>query len=344
MNPGAVHTLFFNSKGVSHSTMDKFGNTRMITLSNIPTTLMLFGDVGAVLHAECSWKPASPAFSQTGNVALIKLQEQRIRFGLGAAAFGPSPEHAIQRLGECGVVDSIPWWTPAEKPSTSRCEMGEAEMLTPFLIAWDTLDSALALLDSPMDLPLVKWYEQILEHPSIRKTGAIAVEVVARIPAGIIVDKYMYRAPLAQTNELHKGQMITDPDLIDAYFLRNSVRGSVSLDTVCTVVMVGVVIDPIVVAATWGDDVLRRGFYATPGIIAQANVIHHTHAAVIFDSSLMDGNSHNPLRSIDDDMALAARELASGTRKVSLVHIESDTRLHRAAARIGIIENIELIS
>lgn len=324
--------------------MDKPGNTRIITRGNIPTTLSIIGDVGCVLHASCSWKPVNPAFPQVGNVASIKLQERHIRFGLGAAAFGPSPEQAIQRLGECAVVDSLPWWTPAEKPSTSRCEIGQEEMLTPFLIGWDTLDSAWALLDSPKDLPLVTWYEQILEHPSIRKTGAIAVEVVARIPAGIIVDKYMSRAPLAQSNALRKGQMITDPDLIDAYFLRNSVRGSVPLDTVCTLVMVGVVIDPVVVAATWGDDVLQRGFYATPGIIAQANVIHHTHAAVVLDSCLMDGNFYDPLQAIDADIALAVQELASGTRKVSLVHIESDTRLHRAVARVGIIENIELIS
>lgn len=323
--------------------MNNSENTRIIMRTgNTPATLRMVGDVGYVLRALCAWKSATSAGSKAGNIAAISLPDRQMRFGLGAAAFGPSPEQAIQRLGECALIDGVSWWTPAEKSSTSRSEVGASEMLTPFLIAWDALDSAWAFLDSSSSLPLVKWYEHILEHPGIRKTGAIAVEVVAQIPAGMIADKYMYRAPLAASNTLSKGQVITDPDLIDVYFSRNTIRRAVPPDTLCTLLMVGVVIDPLVVTTTWGDGVRQRGFYATPGISSHANVIHHTHAAVVLDSRRFDGHLQDSSQSIEDKIALVAQELVAGTHEISVVHVESDTRLTQAVARIGIIENIEI--
>jgi hypothetical protein len=324
--------------------MEIFENTRMTLQCHAPTTLSIIGDVGSILRATCRWQSTGLESAQTGNISRINLREQRIHFGLGAAAFGSAPEQAVQRLGESAVIDSLPWWTPAEKPSISRCEDGQAEMLTPFLIGWDILDSASASLDSSEDLPLILWYEQLLRHPVLRKTGAIAVEVVARIPARNIVDKYMYCAPLAQSTTLREGQLITDPHLIDAYFLRNSVRNSVPPDTVCMLVMVGVVVDPVTVAAQWGGDILQRGFYATPGIVSQATVIHHTHAAAILDPDPMDHHPRSFAHSIEQETIQATQMLTSGTHAVSLIHIESDTQLSRAVARIGVIEHIKIKS
>lgn len=324
--------------------MEIFENTRISLQGNASTTLSIIGDVGSILRAACRWQPASPASAQPGSVSRINVREQGIRFGLGAAAFGSFPEQAVQLLGESAVIDNLSWWTPAAKPSISRCEDEQTEMLTPFLIGWDILDSASASLDSSEDLPLIRWYEQLMNHPSLRKTGAIAVEVVARIPARNIVDKYMCSAPLARNAALREGQLITDPDLIDSYFLRNSVRAAVPPETVCTLVMVGVVVDPIVVAARWGGEILQRGFYTTPGIVSQATVIQHTHAAVILDSGPLDTYACRSVQSIEYEMAQVTQNLASGMQNVSLVHIENDTRLSQAVARIGVIESIEIKS
>lgn len=324
--------------------MERFENTRIILQGNASTTLSIIGDVGSILRAACRWQPTSPASAQLGTISRVNLREQGIHFGLGAAAFGSSPEQAVKLLGEYAVIDNVSWWTPAEKPSTSRCEDGQAEMLTPFLIGWDILDSASAFLDSPEDLPLIVWYEQLMNHSSLRRTGAIAVEVVARVPARNIVDKYMCCAPLAQNAALREGQLITDPDLIDSYFLRNSVSTLVPPDTACILIMVGVVVDPVVVAAHWGGDILQRGFYTTPGIISRAAVIHHTHAAAVLDSSPTDLYAHSSAQSIGDETIRITQKLASGIHRVSLVHIESDTRLSQAVARIGVIEKIEIAS
>lgn len=322
--------------------MNKIESTRiMMRPGNRPTTLSILGDVGTILRASCVWKSPTSEGSQAGNIAAIGLPDERLRFGLGAAAFGQSPELAIQKLGECALIEGIPWWTSAEQPGTSQREEGTAEMLTPFLFAWDGLDSAWASLTSSCSLPLVEWYEQLMEHPAIRKTGAIAIEVVAQVPAEAIVDKYMCYAPLAQTNTLRAGQLITDLDLIDTYFLRDTIRHTVPLDTICTLVMVGIVVDPIVVAAKWGNNILERGFYVTPGIGSHANVIHHTHAAVILDSCSMYTNHYNAATSIDTEISMTAQELTSVPHKVAVVHIENDTRLRQAIARIGIIETIK---
>ncbi len=100
-------------------------------------------------------------------------------------------------------------------------------------------------------------------------------------------------------------------------------------------------VDPAIVAATWGDDILRRSFYATPGISSSAKVIHHTHTVVVLGSSPIHEELHEPLASIDDKVTLITQGLAAERQRVYAVHIESDTRLSRAVARIGIIENIE---
>lgn len=325
--------------------VNKAEDTRIIIRTDsLPTTLRLVGDVGSVLRAECSWDLDISKSSKVGKISTIRLPHEGMRFGLGASAFGQYPVQAIQRLGESALIEGVPWWTSAEKPGISRREAGEGEMLTPFLVAWDTLDSGWALLDSSMHIPLIEWYEQLLRHPGIGKTGALAIEVVSQIPAEEIIDKYMCRAPLAYNNKLRKGQTIVDPDLIDKYFLRNTVCREVPPDTICTLVMVGVVVEPVFVAARWGDDVLRRGFYATPGVSSHAGVIHHTHAAVILDPYLMPDHLESSSQPIDDAIALTSQELTLGSHHVSLVHIESDTRLSQAIARIGIIENIEIVS
>ncbi|HJT55918.1 MAG TPA: hypothetical protein VJ761_05450 [Ktedonobacteraceae bacterium] len=324
--------------------MNKAASTRVIIRKDsIPTTLRIVGDVSSVLHASCFWESNNSSGSKIGKISAIRLPNERIRFGLGASAFGPYPTQAIQQLGECALIDGIPWWTTAEKPRVSRCEAEKSEMLTPFLVAWNTLDSAWAFLDSSTGFPLVKWYEQLFQHPVIRKTGVIAIQVIAQIPAGKIVDKYMSRAPLASTNKLHNNQTIVDPDLIDKYFVRNTIRNEVPPDTICTLVMVGIVIDPKAIAAAWGDDVLRRGFYNTPGITVEADVIQHTHAAVMLDSYPIPDHILGSSQSINDDIALITKEMASRTHQVSLVHIESDTFLSKAIARIGIIENVEAV-
>lgn len=199
------------------------GTCIVIHPDTAPTTLRVIGDVRVVLRASCSWKLSPSAGAEAGSIAAIRLPDGCMRFGLGAAAFGPFPELAVQRLGECVLLEGVPWWTPAERMSASRREDKGAELLTPFLIEWDTMNSAWGWLDSASTLSLLKWYEGLLSHPVIGRTGAIAVEIVAQIPAGMIVDKYMCRAPLAHNNTLARGQLITDPDLIDVYFLRNAV-------------------------------------------------------------------------------------------------------------------------
>lgn len=316
-------------------------NTRVVMRPDArPTTLRMIGDVGCVLRASCIWNPFPLVGSEKGNISAIRLPDEDLHFGLGAAAFGQSPELAIQRLGESALIAGIPWWTPAEKPGVSYQEGKASEMLTPFFIAWDRLDTAWASLDFSSGISLIEWYEHILNHPGIRKSGAMAIEVLAQVPAKEIVDKYMCRAPLTQNNTLPRDRLITDPDLIDLYFVRNAICHAVPMDTVCTLVMVGVVVDPVVVASTWGDEVLRRGFYVTPGISSHANVIQHTHATVILDSWPVD--VHASLSSIEEEFALIDHGLALGRHTFSVVHIENDTRLSQAMARIGIIEKIEI--
>jgi hypothetical protein len=260
------------------------------------------------------------------------------------AAFGYPPEQAIQRLGECALIEGIPWWTPAQRPSRSRQEAGHSALLTPFLVTCNTLDSAWAALDSVSGLSLVRWYEHIFEHPQVRSAGAIAVEVVAEIPAGMILDRYMYRSPLAQSSTLSAGQIIVDARLMDEYFLRNSIRRTVPAETLCTLVMVGVVLDPTHIARTWGEELLQRAFYTVDGMPSDTRVLHHTHATVILDSFLSGGQLRFSHHSFEQRMDLVAQRLASRPQNVSVVHIESDLRLNQALARIGIIDDIEIFA
>src|SRR5947208_2297328 len=83
----------------------------------MPTTLYLIGDVRTVLYASCTLERSTSEGSQTGNTVTIKLPDERMRFGIGAAAFGPLPELAIQQLGECALIEGIPWWAPTKQPS-----------------------------------------------------------------------------------------------------------------------------------------------------------------------------------------------------------------------------------
>ncbi len=323
--------------------MNKAESTRVVIRpDDAPTTLRIRGDVGSILRATCTWKSASHPNSESGNISTQVLPDPQIRFGLGASAFGSPPVVAIQQLGESLLIDGIPWWTPAEKPMTSHCECGQTEMLTPFLITWDKLDSAWASLDSSSSLPLVNWYESLLEHPSLKKNGAITVEIVTQVPTKQVVDKYMCRAPLAQNNNLSNGQLITDPDLIDTYFQRNAIRRTVPTDMLCTMVMIGVVIDPVTFTARWGNGILQRGFYVTPGMKSHAKVIQHTHAAVIPNSRPIDRILQLPLQSIDSEIAAITQETLQGKHRVYITHIENDTRLSQAIARVGIVNNIEV--
>jgi hypothetical protein len=282
--------------------------------------------------------------SSKGNIDTVRLPANDLRFGIGVAAFGHPPEQAIEHLGECALIEGIPWWTPAQKPSRSRQEVGNATLFTPFLVTCNALASAWAVLDAVSGLSLLGWYERIFDHPRVRSAGAIAVEIVAQLPAGMILDRYMCRSPLAGRSTLSAGQTIVDVTLLDEYFLRNSIRRALPPDTLCTLVMVGIVLDPVIVARTWGEELLHRAFYTVDGRPSDARVIHHTHASVILDSLPASGQLRLSHHSFEKRMDLVAQQLASQPQHVSVVHIESDLRLNQALARIGIIDDVEIVA
>jgi hypothetical protein len=308
------------------------------------STLRIVGDVGPVLESTCVWDPQANMGNNSGLIRPIEVGHVATQFGLGAGIFGSPPEHAIQQLGEYVLIGGTSWWTPAAPVTNSRCVATHATLLTPFLFHWDNVASVRATLKSPTALPLIQWYDSLLsrlEQQGLCETGAIAIELVAEIQAGMVVDKHLSRAPLVDNRPIDH-LLITDERHIDEYFLRDAVRHALAATDPCTIVMIGVAVRPPLVMSHWGDEVLRRGFYATPGTSTRSTVVHHTHATVIAGG----GASQAALLDVQDGaphaMASVARQVAAGGLGAYVVHVESDSLLSLAHARIGVIEAVEL--
>lgn len=317
---------------------------------SMATTLHIIGSVEDVLRSTCSWNPGAP--TDAGHIYEVAVPDGAMRFGLGAGAFGVPADDAVELLGECALLEGKPCWTPATPDATARAEPHNSSLLTPFLFEWDELDSVWAWRESTTGIALDQWYEYLLsylEEAGVCETGAIAIEIVAHVPAHQIVDKRLRRAPLVKNRPVD-GQLITHASHIDEFFLRNAVRAGMSklavpLDTTCLVIMVGVAIHPAMVARRWGPDTiaLRRGFYATPGITSRAAAIHHTHALVVLNSWPTTTDQELLRRSPEVNVSEAAQLMTEWAVKqdtMHLVHLENDTEVHRAIARIGIIRNI----
>jgi len=302
------------------------------------TTLQIIGDIRHVLRSACADRPSRAAYSDVGMIYALPQPCGTTHFALGGGAFGDPASLALQQLGEYALIEGRPWWTPARVPTDSRREAAGARMLTPFLIQWDRVGSAWASLNAAAPTSLLDWYDELLHDPHLDRTGAIAVEIFARTFASLIVDKHLRRAPLIRMDRVDSDHLITDPDLIDIYFQRNAVQRSLSADTVCDVVMVGVALDPDRLARAPGD-VLRRGFYITPGVSVRARTIHHTHA-VVLPGSRLPMEELIELGAPERELAAVADAMLAGARETYLVHLESDTRLSKAVARIGIIEEM----
>lgn len=304
------------------------------SLDRPPTTLRLTGDVGPVLKSTCVWSPKGIG-GEPGAVRAVGIADDGLPFGLGAAAFGASPAQAVQQIGEYVLVDGRSWWTPAARPISSRYEPPGSPALTPFLFQWDDMTSAVARLESPSPIPLIRWYEHLLQQLTelgACRTGMIAVEIVADTPARLIVDKQLARAPLREHRPPDK-RLITDEAHLDEFFVLNGASRTYAGGSWCTVVMVGVAANPERAAATWGDDVIERAFYTMPGISKSATVIHHTHALVT--AQLHPGVAKERFTSATD-------VLATGAQMVQATHIENDTRLYKADARVGAIGEIQI--
>ncbi|HET8658549.1 MAG TPA: hypothetical protein VFM55_06080 [Micromonosporaceae bacterium] len=301
-----------------------------------PTTLWLTGDVGHILNSTCVWGPGVTG-GEPGAVRAVDLADDDLPFGLGAAAFGEPPARAVRQLGEYVLVDGRSWWTPAVRPVSSRYEPPGSPALTPFLFRWDAMASAVARLESAAPVPLACWYEHLMRRLTklgACPTGMIAVEVVADIPARLIVDKQLARAPLREHRPADE-RLITDEAHLDEFFVRNGASGAYGGGVWCTVVMVGVAADPHRAAVTWGDDVLRRAFYTTPGVSESATLIHHTHALVTKRLHRAE-----PTGAAVERFTGATDAIASGAHRVQATHIESDTQLYNAEARVGAIGEI----
>jgi len=306
-----------------------------------PTTLWLTGDVGHILNSTCVWSPRD-IDGEPGAVRAVDVADDGLPFGLGAAAFGEPPARAVQQLGEYVLVDGRSWWTPAARPVSSRYEPPGSPALTPFLFRWDGMASAVARLESPTPVSLICWYEHLMRQLTklgVGRTGMIAVEVVADIPARLIVDKQLARAPLREhrpPDEL----LITDEAHLDEFFVRNGASHAYGGGGWCTVVMVGVAADPHQAAVTWGEDVLRRAFYTTPGVSESETLIHHTHALVTERLRPAERAGEWPGAAVER-LTRTTQSLASGAHRVQATHIESDTQLYNAEARVGAIGEIQ---
>ncbi len=298
------------------------------------TRLRLLGDVGPVLKSTCVWEPGHSRAA--GQIRAVDLAEKD-KFGLGAAAFGAPPEHAVRQMGECVLIEGKPWWTPAAMRTSSRSESAGLPLHTPFLLQWDEMASAVATMRSADALRLDQWYEYLLRRLAelgVGQTGAIAVQTMASMPARMITDKHLARAPLTE-NRPRDHRLIVDERHLDTYFLRNAAVRAYGRDTWCVVIMLGVVIDPAAAAATWGQEFVQRGFYCTPGIARESGIIHHTHALVAAWPSQepADGRPADTAERI----SYVTAELAAGRPGSLATHIEDDTLLRHAQARIGVV-------
>jgi hypothetical protein len=301
-----------------------------------PATLRLSGDVGPVLESTCVWAPGQAGTA--GAIRPVDVSAQGLPFGLGAGAFGSPPERAVQRIGEFVLIEGASWWTPAAAPTVSRSEPRGMPVLTPFLFQWDHMTSAVAELRSADPVPLAHWYEYLLRRLAelgACGSGTIVVEIIADLPARLINDKHLVRAPLREFRPPDE-QLITDGAHLDEYFLRNAAARASGDDTWCTAIMVGVAVQPAAAAAAWGPGFVQRGFYAMPGLASSSPVMHHTHALV---TTQLPGPQplQNRLGGLAERVAAVTDEWAAGERAVQVIHVESDTLLHRADVRIGVV-------
>lgn len=307
-----------------------------------PAGLWLAGGVEPVLQSTCEWAPGGSS-GATGVIRTVDLSTDGLRFGLGAGAFGTPPERAIQSLGEYLLVEGRSWWTPAAAPTLSRSEPPDSVLLTPFLLRWDHIRSAGATLRSPRPVPLARWYGYLLHRLAglgMCRTGIIAVEIVADVPAGLIADKHLIRAPLRELRP-RDGQLIIAEKHLDEYFLCDVVARAHGDDMWCTAVMAGVVAAPALMTAAWADEFLRRSFYVMPDAVGTSAVAHHTHALVMprLPAAKAGGDQAG---THGERLRPVPLERASGTRPVQAVHIEDDTFLLHADARIGVVDAVTM--
>lgn len=305
-----------------------------------PATLRLSGTVGPVLESTCVWAPGQPG-GGTGAIRAVDVAADGLRFGLGAGAFGTPPEQAIQRLGEYVLVDGTSWWTPAATPTQSRPEPPGVPVLTPFLLRWDQMATAVATLRSGRPVPLARWYEYLIARLTGLghcPAGTIVAEIIADMPASQITDKHLVRPPLRQNRPPGPG-LITDEAHLDEYFLRNAAARASGPGAWCTAIMAGVAVHPAAAAAAWGSEFVQHGFYITPGTASRAAVLQHTHGLVTAQlAEPSDGDDR--LAGLAGLLAGLAAGWADGTRAVQAIHVESDTLLYRAEARIGVVGTI----
>lgn len=301
------------------------------------TRLWLFGDVSPVLNSTCEWAPDRAPVA--GMIRALDVQG-KAEFGLGAAAFGTPPEHAVRQMGECVLIEGRPWWTPAAMRTASRCESSGLPLHTPFLFQWDSMTSAVATLRSADAVRLDQWYEHLMRRVAglgVGEVGAIAVQTIATMPARMISDKHLVRAPLTE-NRPSDRKLIVDEQHLDTYFLRNAAIRAYGSDAWCVMIMLGVAIDPTAAEAAWGSDFIRRGFYLTPGVARESTIIHHTHALVAaWPSPEPPGgglaDTAERIKYITDELAACAPDSLA-------THIENDTLLSHAEARIGVVGTV----
>jgi hypothetical protein len=311
-------------------------------LTSAPTALRLTGDVGPVLRSTCAWVPEQSG-TAAGNIRAIDVFPEIPCSGLGVSAFGSPPERAVQRLGEFVMIEGASWWTPAMVPTQSRAEPPGTLILTPFLVYWDHMVSASAALRSSSPVPLVHWYEYLLQQLAYRgicETGVIAVRIIANMPARLIADKHLVRAPLREAQP-RDGQLITDNKHLDEYFLTNAAARAHGDDTWCTVIMVGVAVDPAAAGDVRKREFIQRGFYTMPGAVRTSAIMHHTHALVTRQVPA-PGAGGEEAGDVAGRLRHITREWVAGARTVQVVHIENDTLLHHADACIGTISTMDM--
>jgi hypothetical protein len=224
--------------------------------------------------------------------------------------------------------------------TASRCESSVLPLHTPFLFQWDSMASAVATLRSADAVRLDQWYEYLLRRVAelgVGEAGAIAVQTVASMPARMISDKHLARAPLTE-NRPRDRKLIVDERHLDTYFIRNAAIRAYGRDAWCVVIMLGVAIEPMAAEAAWGSEFVRRGFYFTPGVARESAIIHHTHALVAAwpgpepPGGGLAGTAER-IRYITDELAACAPQSLA-------THMENDPLLSHAEARIGVIGSV----
>jgi hypothetical protein len=325
-----------------HEILTAIARTTRASVENCgtPTRLLLVGDVGPVLHSTCRWEPAD--LGSAGSIRAVDISAAG-RFGLGAAAFGAPAAEAVERLGECVLIDGNSWWTPASKSTLSRAAPPGSDALTPFLFQWDGVTSATAALRSAVPVPLGRWYQYLLRwltEIGICETGTIAVEMVAGLPAEMISDKHLALAPLTRHRPRDRG-LIVEQRHLETYFVRNAIAKAYGVGNWCTVVMAGVAIDPVQAAAAWGMEFLKRGFYETGGVVNDSAALHHTHA-VVTARPPGEVTGFGAAEEAGGFVTQAIDDIVARKPQVQVTHIEADTLVSSVYARIGAVGAVKM--